>query len=71
MSTIRVSLITDAAAAPSRVELPAIPRIGDHLKLTQDSTYEVTRVVWDVHSAVDDLLNMSNIQVFLKPALVS
>jgi len=70
MSTIRVSLITDAATAPSRVELPAIPRIGDHLKLTQDSTYEVTRVVWDVHSAMDDLLNTSNIQVFLKPALV-
>ena len=69
MSTIRISLITDSVQEPERVDLPAIPRVGDHLKLNPNSTYEVTRVLWDVPSGMDDLLNMNNIQVFLKPAL--
>ena len=71
MSNIRINLITDSAREPARVDLPAIPRIGDHLKLDSSATYEVTRVVWDVPSGLDDLINMSNILVFLKPALAS
>jgi hypothetical protein len=71
MSTIRISLVTNPAQEPAPVDLPAIPRVGDHLKLSRDSTYEVTRVVWDIPSGIDDLINMSNILVFLKPALAS
>ena len=71
MNTIRINLVTDSAQQPALVDLPAIARIGDHLKLSQNSTHEVTRVVWDVPSGIDDLINMNNILVFLKPALAS